>query len=299
MSKIKELKSNDLNNINFIELISKLLVSDKTKYVELFDKIIKNELKKRNIDDINYLSELLLNIKGIDNTFLKDINYLEARFLWSVLSTIEFESINLINKFCELNERNLILNNDITKYDSIKDITNEVNKAELKVIGKDLEKNVITLLNDDDWIIIKPLSFESSKKYGSNTRWCTTMEKDPSFFFRYIKSGVLIYCINKKTGYKVAVYKNLSDKYSSFWNQEDNKIDSIDTELTSDIIDLLKKEIKECRKPNESFADPALIKFEKKTYHAQNLNIPINNDRLGRIEIENNFDEIENNIINY
>ena len=48
---------------------------------------------------------------------------------------------------------------------------------------------------------------------------------------------MLIYCINKVTGYKVASFYSLdkNDPEFSFWNQKDSRIDSLDTELTDEI----------------------------------------------------------------
>jgi hypothetical protein len=48
---------------------------------------------------------------------------------------------------------------------------------------------------------------------------------------------VLIYCINKKTGYKVASFYSLDkgDPEFSFWNQKDTRVDSLDTDLTDDL----------------------------------------------------------------
>jgi len=77
----------------------------------------------------------------------------------------------------------------------------------------------------------------ASKKYGSNTKWCTTQSDNPEYFLKYTKKGVLIYCINKVTGYKVASFYSLekNDPEFSFWNQKDAKIDSLDSELTDEL----------------------------------------------------------------
>ena len=48
---------------------------------------------------------------------------------------------------------------------------------------------------------------------------------------------MLIYCINKKTGYKVARFYSLdkNDQEFSFWNQKDSRVDSLQTELTDEL----------------------------------------------------------------
>ena len=103
--------------------------------------------------------------------------------------------------------------------------------------GKDLEKQVKVVLDTEEWLLLRPLTFQSSRKYGSNTKWCTTQENNPDYFMKYSNKGVLIYCINKKTGYKVASFYSLDkgDPEFSFWNQKDTRVDSLDTDLTDDL----------------------------------------------------------------
>lgn len=292
MSKIKELRNDESNNINLIDLISNLVIEDKTKYIEMFRKLMTEK-----VNNNGRANKLLSSIKSRfaeegEFTF-SDLTVFDVMFLSTIIDTVEVDNINLFNKFCEFNERKLVENNDVTSYKNFDQIANEVNKVELKLITKDLEKQVITLLNDEDWVIIKPLSFEASKKYGSNTKWCTTMATDPSYFYKYFRNGILVYCINKKTGYKVAAFKKLSERETSFWNQQDNRIDSFESELSGEIISLLKKEFKECKKANFSFADPDALKREmdyNRVSYRDNLNEPVGLPLRGRVPINNAFD---------
>jgi hypothetical protein len=112
-----------------------------------------------------------------------------------------------------------------------------VSVADVIAQTKDLEKQIKIVLDNDEWLLIRPLTFQSSKKYGSNTKWCTTQENNPDYFMKYANKGVLIYCINKKSGYKVASFNSLdkNDPEFSFWNQKDTRVDSLDTELTDEL----------------------------------------------------------------
>jgi len=109
------------------------------------------------------------------------------------------------------------------------------------VSEKEMEKQIIKLFEDSEWLILRPLTFEASKKYGANTKWCTTQENNPDYFFKYAKKGVLVYCINKKNGYKVASFNSLdkNDPEFSWWNQKDNRIDSLQAEITTQIRELI------------------------------------------------------------
>lgn len=249
MSRIAELKKQNPGcNITIIDCLS--LLFGKTKYVDLylkFDKDYKLENPKveEELDEFFKINEIE-SILTIDDLSTYD-KYVLYRYMSGVFN---METIKTMNTFIDLNERNLIDQNDITKYKSIDDMINQISLAQLKTIGKDLEKFIIKLRDDEEWLILKPLSWEASKKYGANTKWCTTSYDTDDYFYKYSKNGVLIYMINKKTGYKVASY-NAKDEGISFWNQKDQRIDSMETLLPEEIkLFLMRHHTEEKLKPN-------------------------------------------------
>jgi hypothetical protein len=157
------------------------------------------------------------------------------------------EDLHNFKKFCDYNERSLVEQNDLSTYKSFEDIITQVNIAEIKVEMKELENEVVRVHEDDEWLLVRPMTFLASKKYGANTKWCTTSESNPEYFLKYSERGVLIYCMNKKTGYKVASFYSLksSDPEFSFWNQKDSRIDSLQTELTDELRVIIKNESKQ------------------------------------------------------
>jgi hypothetical protein len=83
-------------------------------------------------------------------------------------------------------------------------------------------------------------------KYGANTKWCTTTNTG-QYYARYSARGILIYNINKKTGYKVACFKNLSPEYDnefSWWDVTDRRIEALDSEAPSAVLEAVRNEIK-------------------------------------------------------
>lgn len=96
------------------------------------------------------------------------------------------------------------------------------------------------------WFLVRPLTYEASKKYGSSTKWCTTEKHNSNYFYRYYKN-ILVYCINRKTGYKVAMNHIVYDNETSFWNATDQRVDSLLTELDSEcrlkLVELINKGI--------------------------------------------------------
>lgn len=60
------------------------------------------------------------------------------------------------------------------------------------------EDHVDVLLENDDFILVKPKTHRGSLKYGANTRWCTASKQNPSTFSNYVRNGVLVYLNRKK-----------------------------------------------------------------------------------------------------
>jgi hypothetical protein len=60
---------------------------------------------------------------------------------------------------------------------------------------------------------------------------------------------VLIYCINKKTGYKVAAFYSLdkNEPEFSYWNQKDTRIDSTDSNLPLELIGFIRDYVKDSK----------------------------------------------------
>jgi hypothetical protein len=109
----------------------------------------------------------------------------------------------------------------------------------LNKIGKELAKQVQKDFENEEWLVVRPFTYESSVKYGYGSKWCTSMEQSSEHFFRYSNNGTLIYCLNKKTGDKVAAHYEIGEGIS-FWNAEDNRIDSMFSNLPNYIMDLIR-----------------------------------------------------------
>jgi len=256
MSKLNTLKTQnpDLN----ISLIDALGLVYKTKYVEMYLNIYKTKKAKKDDDDNDDDNMTSFQIEMIDMGFNKEyvtelskkLNHIQQHFVSELISEMNYRDIRSFNKFIELNERGLIDNKDVTSYKTIEDVLGQISIAELKLIDKELEKLVLKLHEDEEWLIIKPLTYESSKKYGAGTRWCTAAESEDYQFYNYTSRGILIYTINKKTGYKVATFKNLDKEHTrelSFWDVEDNRLDSLELNLPDDIMDIIIIDLKNCQ----------------------------------------------------
>lgn len=243
MSRIKQLKSESINNINIIELLS--VFCEKSKYIETLLRIIKNEKKfKTNVKEIK---SFLINDLQIDNDKLNNISDEHLLFFNTFFEFMAgIDEIKNYKKFIEYNERGLIENNDLSTYKSFNQILNNISIAEIKDYEKELKGQIIKIFEDDEWIIIKPLSYESSKKYGSNTKWCTASSQTSDYFNNYTKNGILIYIINKKTGKKIGLHKSYG-KNVTYWNQEDKNIEQDNTNLPIYITTIIQKSLRDER----------------------------------------------------
>lgn len=233
MTNKKKLKENPEYNINLVEVAEVLLKNKKTKYIELFlrlliDKVSNDKFRCYERD------------KHLD--LIRDhFNLVKYRILEPLIADQRIqEIIDSVNEYADYNERGLIENNDITSIRDVSDVQNEVSKSFVRRNNSDLKRQVKEYYRDDEWIIVQPISFLSSVLYGSGTKWCTSMKTDPSYFFRYSYDGMLIYCINTKTNEKYGIFKSES-KGTSVWNKVDDRNDIIDTTMPLKIIGLIRE----------------------------------------------------------
>jgi hypothetical protein len=243
MSKIKELKTNNNNNLNFIEVLELFVPSKKSKYTETLLRLM-NRTKNINQHIDETKSHLMEAFDFITKEDLDKFGPIQILLLFRFLDGFfNYEDLKNFKKFCEYNERGLIAQNDLSTYKSFDDLLTQLNLAEMKVDAKQLEGEIVKVYEDDEWLLLRPLTYSASKKYGSNTKWCTTQESNSEYFIKYSSKGVLIYCMNKKTGYKVASFCSLdkNDPEFSFWNQKDTRIDSLQSELTEELLKVIRE----------------------------------------------------------
>lgn len=244
MSRIKQLKNESVNNINVVELLS-VLCGGKTKYIETLLRIVKNEKKHRT--HIREIKSFLVKDIGINEDTLKTIPEDHLMFFHTFMEfMIGIDDLKKYQKFIEYNERGLIENKDLSTYKSFSQVMTYMSIAEMKDYEKELQGQIVKIHEDDDWILVKPLTHESSKKYGSNTKWCTASSQTSDYFMSYTQTGTLIYIINKKTGKKVALHRT-HNKVVSYWSQEDKKINIDETNIPQYIQSIIQKSLRDDR----------------------------------------------------
>jgi hypothetical protein len=247
MSKIKDLKLNPDNNLNIISLLELFSPDAKSKYTDTLLRLMKSTPNiKEHIKEVKTHINKTFDFISVES--LSNFSDIQLLLIHRFLDTFFNEQdLKTFRKFCEYNERGLVAQNDLTKYKSFEQIISSVSIAEMRVDVKEMENQIIKIHEDDEWLLLRPLTYVASKKYGSNTKWCTTQETNPEYFTKYTSKGVLIYCINKVNGYKVASFYSLdkNDPEFSYWNQKDSRIDSTDSELTLELIGFIRDYVKD------------------------------------------------------
>ena len=254
MSRIDELKKqHPIYALSAIDIFKMISPNQTNKYVEMLIKLDKSTEYKQPGDHRARLINEMTTEWGLDYNYLETLDLETLLFLVNSVNSLMNGKIRLFTKFASYNERKLIENNDVTTYSSWEELEQAVALADVKSLDKKLEKEIKKIYEDDTWLSLRPLSLEASMKYGANTKWCTTTESG-QYYARYSSRGILIYNINKKTGYKVACFKNIDQAFDnefSWWDVTDKKIEVLDSEAPSAVLEAIRNEIKNRSVPNQ------------------------------------------------
>lgn len=266
MSRIDELKKQYPElNMTMFDLLNRMDTSKTYKYMPLLCKMFGERFdafKQYGLENNKSKIESAKNdlINGLSH---RGISYENASLseLYALYQFTEFynnEMFSTLKEFMERMDKNQISNKDVTSYPNLDSLRAAVSLAALKEFDKELESQVIKEYEDDKWLVVRPLTFQSSVKYGASTRWCTTYQKEKQYFAKYWKRGILVYFINKETGYKFAGYKGLDgDSELSFWNSADSRVDYLDVQADDYLFPIVKR-ILSSTKTNKDFCSDEL-----------------------------------------
>ena len=79
-------------------------------------------------------------------------------------------------------------------------------KKSAREIEKELKSQVEKIYEDEDVLVVRPMSYAASCYYGANTKWCTTTKGSSGYFDKHFSNGKLYYFLNKKTNVKSALF---------------------------------------------------------------------------------------------
>jgi hypothetical protein len=248
MSRIDELKKQFPElNMTMFDLFKRIDTSSSYKYFPLLCKVFgkrfnmldqyENNKVKKDIAKLEIHENLLSRGFATDGLTENELYYLHY-----ITDYFNNDNYFTVKDFMRYMEKNQIENKDVTSYSTIDDLRAAITLASIKELTKELEGQVVKEYEDDKWLVVRPLTFQSSSKYGATTRWCTTYQKEKQYFEKYWQYGILVYFINKVTGYKFAGYKSLRDGDElSFWNAEDRRIDYLDVDADDYLFPIVRR----------------------------------------------------------
>jgi len=259
MSRIKELKVKyPALAVSVIDLLAMVDPTSNNKYLGLLSQLIHNRIASRlEHESIEEFQRIAIR-NGYPEAIANDTPPEQLYLMYILDGIIDPDTIRAMNEFMDLNERRLIEQNDILKYNTIQEIQDAISSAHIKAVDKTMAGEIIRIHEDDEWLILRPLTFAASCKYGASTKWCTTAVNEPHHFYRYWHRGALIYILNKKTGYKVATQKFYDNtERSTLWNAVDHEINWADIDVPAWVFTIVKNEIDK-KVTNESFCSSEL-----------------------------------------
>jgi len=282
MSRIDELKKQHPQfNINYFDIFRRLDISKSGKYMPVMSHMV-NESLKRRIENRNELDSVKSRCDeyGFD---YKGLNEYEIIVSYLILDYIVARDWDIMGEFMEYMERGVIDNKDVLTYKNMEDVRAAVSSATLKLYSKELQNQIHKEYEDETWIAVRPLSFEASMKYGASTKWCTTYKKEKEYFAKYFSRGVLVYFINKITGYKFALYSEVYEGNNdiSFWNAEDSRVDFLQLDIDSYLLPIIKN-LATCKIKNSEMLHPDDL---------EKVLIDCNHIQYGMREVEINLEE--------
>jgi hypothetical protein len=235
----RELKKQYKNyDFSVIDMVTKFDPTDNNKLTPFLMKMVEDKMSRPR------KTRLRRGNSGgsyIDN-IVKPTNVWETRMAEIVQDLLGgSDNTELIEKFAKHQSAGRIKESDINRYNTWSEISKVVATAEVKVLDKELAKQIEIIYQDDTWLFLKPLSLRASQTYGMATKWCTSMKHEPSYFYRYSRDGILVYTINKKTGRKFGFYS--SPKEFSVWDVQDKRVDSLETRIPVDLLAIVRESL--------------------------------------------------------
>jgi hypothetical protein len=249
---IKKLKKeNEILNLSIANMLAKFDTSNTKKYSQFLVKMFNKKIEDWQSEQDSFKpviqserihispTERIVPNNSYEN-MLSRLFFCDYVFSWNRMERFV--------EFTELMERGLIDEKDISKYDSWDMLEEHLFEAKNRDLFKKSKKEIHKIFEDENYMIFKPLTYAASCSYGYQTKWCTAMINDPSYFYNHSR-GILIYLIDKKKNKKFAFYKHFPQRYEfsddhehyafKTYNQEDKQIDTIQTGLPINILQII------------------------------------------------------------
>lgn len=239
----------------------------------------KEDLKKKYSD--KYDEEDLDFILGISD--LQDFNHKYTD--WVLKHILEYDDVDMMAetavqlvKDFDKYQKNLP-KKDINQYLSFESLEADLEPFKQREKEKELESQTEKIFEDENFLVLVPKTQEASCKYGSGTKWCTTV-KGAGHFNRYTSGKQGLYYIIRKKGnqtepyYKVAVHINEIGN-ENWWDATDHQLGgdtvTLFKEYFPELYSKIKEHSQEKRKPNLKEVDKIFEEMDQTIDLAENF----------------------------
>jgi hypothetical protein len=172
-----------------------------------------------------------LKIKDIDWYILKRLDPSPTFKYIAMICKYALEGVNIddiknyIKAFDMLISKDKIKDKDIFSYKTFYDLKHAIDSIEDKKTKKEIldqiKKEREIIIDNEDYLVFIPLSYEASIKYGMGAKWCISMKTDPFMWYALTKANILFYFVIVKNK---EISAKLFDKYKK--NLEDSGLGS-------------------------------------------------------------------------
>ena len=209
---------------NVQENLNKLTEEERSFVVREMTERLINEISVKDAYDRFYSNisqedykKIVSEIQGDNDILLPETKwalglYKKTRFNLNRLPQLA----DLLRLFKRAKERQLISgrDGDLGRYHSFEDLEDYIHKnigvdrinvpthREFNKAINNAKDDVDIKYEDDEWLILAPLSYEASCYWGKGTAWCTSTRETQEHFDDYNSQGKLYININKQTGEK-------------------------------------------------------------------------------------------------
>ena len=150
------------------------------------------------------------------------------------------------------NQLSRIKNKDINSYKDWGEFIKVVDEALSKAEEKRISKEAVKVYEDDDVVIMAPMTVEASCKYGAGSKWCIAATSGPdgvnqefdnyskhSNFYFFIRKNVS--AKNDPVGYKYALqFRFTNGENLTWWNAQDNSSSNAPSFVTTKMMDAVR-----------------------------------------------------------
>ena len=260
----------------------------------------KEDLRKKYTEKFKEYPETLDFILGISD--LADTNFKYADFVLKNThpnaSPEEVEHIIDLVKDFDRFQQSLEVK-DINKYDIYKlvsaiDKHREMSKSQQK---KSFDTSgAKKLYEDKNLLIVKPLTYEASCKYGAGTKWCTTTAGQPSYFESHTQGKQALYYIILKNFnrdnkfYKIAIH--MTPNIETWYDSTDERMSDREKEVFNlgapKVIETIRKDYEESQKERGELFFKKLFDFNNYWFENVSSSFKETKNKIG-LEFQNPY----------